>query len=332
MHPIRRYDPAILKCTIRTRTLAQIVRALHRGNDALALQGPMNPHDIELRCEVFARCGVLERVTLPGGELAYRRTRQRPSAPKVPVPHHSTMVGRRLRAGLMATAVLSAYGCAGLGNLSSDPMFPDDLPKYHTERAPNLSRVYQVPGQAVYRLCAGTGCLAPTPKVLARTVPAQAAEAIPVAAVDSAPPRALPGAEPKAVLAKGEGAAPENQNTNAAGEPSGRVAVFFGFASSKLSASALETLKNQAETIKSAKRLVLIGRTDQVGSLERNSMFAKKRADAVKGVLTSLGIKPDLIVVEVDPKTSEALHPNAYSAFKPTERDAVSRRVDLLVF
>ena len=327
MLPIRRYDPAILDCTKRTRTLAQIVQTLHRVAHSCELQEPMNPGDIELRCEVLSRAGALERLVLTSGEIAYRRRRARRGAARpgrIPV-------GRGLKVGLMASVVLTAYGCANFDGLSSAPHVPEDLPRYHTEKAPNLSQVYQVPGQVVYLLCDGKNCLAPTPKVIARALPAQTAEVIPLTSLDRPLPAPHLEADLKAPSPKAAIVAKVEQDAVAPEVATGRVAVFFDFASAKLDEKALETLKSQADAIRAAKRIVVTGRTDQVGSLERNKLFAQKRARAVRDALVAAGIPRERISVEVDPKTSEALHPKAYSAFKPTAEDAIARRVDLLI-
>jgi len=76
---------------------------------------------------------------------------------------------------------------------------------------------------------------------------------------------------------------------------------------------------------------VLVGRTDHVGSMERNKLFAKKRADAIREALLALGVSKETISVEIDPKTTEALHPRAVSASKPTDEAAQARRVDILI-
>jgi outer membrane protein OmpA-like peptidoglycan-associated protein len=312
MHPYRRYDRLILNCARRAKTVQQIERAMHRASLT-----DFSAEDIQVRCEVLRQAGRLR--IRPGGrgrpayELCGRESHSRLTAP--------TSSHGSLRATLIAGAVVSAMGCSTLGS-GSAPLFPEDLPKYHTERVPNLSRVYQVPGQVVYRLCPTTECAAPTPKVRTKTVPP---ETVPESAKIAAP--ALAQASPLPQLA-----APTKQAAEpATPEPASRAAIFFGFGSAKLGADSLETLKSQAGVIKEAKRIVLVGRTDHVGTIERNRLFAQKRADAIRDALVALGVPKESISVEIDPKTTEPLHPGAVSASKPADKAAQARRVDVLI-
>ncbi len=321
MHPYRRYDRIILNCVRRAQTVEQIERTMRRASLT-----DFSAEDIQVRCEVLRRAGRLRIRSAGQGRSAYELC-DRADQGRLRVPPSSNS---GLRVTLMAGAVVSAMGCSALGS-GSAPLFPEDMPRYHTERVPSLSRVYQVPGQVVYRLCATIECPMPTPKVRVRTAPLEHASEN-----TQVPPPALAQASPLPPLeaqSKQPSSDKEVERLNSAEipEPASRAAIFFGFASAKLSADSLETLKRQASVIKAAKRIVLVGRTDHVGSMERNKLFAKKRADAIREALLALGVSKETISVEIDPKTTEALHPRAVSASKPTDEAAQARRVDILI-
>ena len=313
MHPYRRYDRIILDCTRRAKTVEQIELALH-----VACATDFSAEDILVRCEVLRRAGHLRARPAGRGRSAYEFCgRESHSRSTVPI---SSRGG--LKATLIAGAVVSAVGCSTLGS-GAAPLLPEDLPKYHTERVPNLSRVYQAPGQVVYRLCPTTACSIPTPKVRVKTVPPeQASESVQVHRPVLAQAAPLPPLE-----AHGNKASDPPST-----EPSSRAAIFFDFGSAKLGAGSLETLKTHSAAIKAAKRIVLVGRTDHVGTIERNRLFAQKRADAIRDTLVALGIQKEKISVEIDPKTTEPLHPSAVSTSKPAGKAAQARRVDMLLY
>ena len=315
----RRYDRRIQDIVDRRRTLSQICRELEKirlpGEDLI------DPLEVEIRCEVLTRVCHLVRHTgshqVGYGPVARGKTGQRATPYMRTVPH-----------GLVAGALTVLAGCAsqGTGLLTSSN---EVAPRYDAERIPNLAAVYQEPGQRVYRFCRGVECL-PTPKVLS-----QGAYTGAVASPSSITSQGLPPLPPSTTAAA-RFVAPTAQQKAALdampSQPAVRIAVFFDFGSAKLNLAALETLKEQVTPIKKATKIVLVGRTDSVGSKATNAAFAKQRAMALKKTLIALGVKEDIIHVESDPQTIAPLHPDARSKVLPTDTQAIARRVDVAIF
>jgi len=76
--------------------------------------------------------------------------------------------------------------------------------------------------------------------------------------------------------------------------------VFFDFDSSSVDVGGKNVLQAVAEEIKSRNldQVSLIGHTDSAGPKSYNNRLAMKRANAVRDVLTELGVDPALIQVE----------------------------------
>jgi peptidoglycan-associated lipoprotein len=73
--------------------------------------------------------------------------------------------------------------------------------------------------------------------------------------------------------------------------------VYFAFDSSELSESAIRTLRRNADEIQARPDLnvVVEGHCDERGTIEYNLALGERRADAVRGYLTSLGVARDRI-------------------------------------
>lgn len=315
----RRYDRRIQSIADRRRTLRQICHELEKAR--LPGEDLIDPIEVEIRCEVLTRMCHMVRHNGPlhtSYELAARQGTTRPT-------HRPWRV---LPRSVAAGALTVLAGCATQGGsfLSSDE---DLAPRYHAERVPNLAGIYQEPGQRVYRFCRGAECL-PTPKVLRPD-----AHAGPVASTSYASSQGLPPLPPSATAAARFVPPTAQQKASLDALPSQpieRVAVFFDFASAKLNQAALETLKEHVAPIKKARKIVLVGRTDSVGSKASNETFARQRATALKNTLVALGVNEALIQIEADPQTTAPLHPDARSSAKPADPRAIARRVDVTLF
>ncbi len=85
-------------------------------------------------------------------------------------------------------------------------------------------------------------------------------------------------------------------NFDAQGSDSGKIAglstVYFGFDKSSLTSEARDTLKGNAEWMKSNPKvsIQIEGHTDSRGSIEYNLALGERRANAVKAYLKSLGV------------------------------------------
>jgi len=97
--------------------------------------------------------------------------------------------------------------------------------------------------------------------------------------------------------------------------------IFFENNSSDLSQEAMDIIENIAENEKMGKyprRILLVGRTDQIGDLKHNKMLSRQRAIMVKKALVHNGVPSHLITIKA---AGETPGPNV---------DAHNRRVDIL--
>jgi len=331
MHTHRQYDQRIRALAKRRRTPAQMAQALKKEGLDLAA----DLHDLELaveiRCEVLTRAGLLYR--WPGSQdRSYSA-----AAPAIECNAPASVPG--VRVALLSSAVIALGGCMNLGGIVT-PLVEEDLPSYQRDRVPSLAATYQEPGQRVYRYCRGDECY-PTAKVLSRGAFANASAAANTSnasANTGLPPLDIPltaGArfvDPKSVEKSRSVDGAAKNDSRAQASPIGRVAVFFEFSSSKLNRAALEILRDEAAIIKKAARIVLVGRTDQVGSADRNAHFALKRAEAMKATLISLGIPESIITIETDPQTVQPLHADVRTKLKPGDAQSLARRVDMTLY
>ncbi|ADU97568.1 OmpA family protein [Thermovibrio ammonificans] len=104
--------------------------------------------------------------------------------------------------------------------------------------------------------------------------------------------------------------------------------VLFGLNSAELKPEAVKELQRIAQTLKENPKttVVVVGYTDNTGSLKYNLKLSKERAEAVKKVLVEAGVRPERILVfGCGPKNPIA--PND----TPQHR-ALNRRVEILIY
>jgi phosphate binding protein len=106
---------------------------------------------------------------------------------------------------------------------------------------------------------------------------------------------------------------------------SANARVYFDVASASLNDEAKKELTSLAEALKAGKRAIIVGNADAKGQQTSNSVFAKKRADAVAAQLRSLGVESSALTIQV----ANEDHPLATNETEAGRRE--NRRVDILV-
>jgi outer membrane protein OmpA-like peptidoglycan-associated protein len=130
-----------------------------------------------------------------------------------------------------------------------------------------------------------------------------------------------PGQDPEAARAQYDAAA-----TACTGVQVGDMTVFFGFASSALTAAANSVIQDVVSAIGGASKAVsLVGHTDTVGSLDFNQRLSERRAFAVRDRMVDLGVPAGDITTAGRSWTEPAVDTG------PNVREARNRRVEITV-
>lgn len=213
------------------------------------------------------------------------------------------MRGRFITLCLAVEALLA--GCAPMhvmGRATSPVPAGSGMIQRIAQTLPAVGRVTVAPP---FVLCgSGVPCPEPTRKTLDTAVAQQAATAI--QALPTAPAQPLESAVKRAPMARS-------------------ATVRFAFASASLSAGDLTPLQAVMEDMRSAERIMLRGRTDDVGGKPDNDRLALRRAEAVREYLIGHGVDAGRIGIEAAGKC-------CYVASNRTpEGRSANRRVEVVI-
>ncbi len=193
----------------------------------------------------------------------------------------------RARAGV-GFAVLAAGVAFGTAGCAWRPFVPTDAPS----RVPLMEQPMAISmgqlrdprtGEIYFAPC--NPCATPTPKTAAVVVPADR----PIAPVQAARPAAVPTAPVPPPVASVRAPKVEAFETRA---------VYFGYASARLSGVDRAMLLALAKTIPAGKKVLVTGMADKSGSASRNRRLAGLRAEAVRSVLIEGGIAPQNVLTD----------------------------------
>lgn len=215
------------------------------------------------------------------------------------------------RWGLVAAVLLAGCTSTPLTDASAGSAAAP-LPQHHVAQRGHGAR-------ASFELCRPP-CASPTRKTLAHAAGAAGAAA-PSAAVVSPPGTRMLAASPLRPSAdRGDVA---SRHARAGQEV---LLVQFAFASARLDAAALATLRAAAPRLAQARAVTVIGHTDATGPADANARLAQRRAEAVRQAMASLA--PDLAsAARVEARGACCF---AMSNATPAGR-AVNRRVEVVL-
>jgi len=185
---------------------------------------------------------------------------------------------------VIRAALLSAFAAVALAACALVRGRANEAPAPQSPDAPAARRLVQLDfaRQARFAECVDPGCPVRTPKSLATLA-------------DQSPPR--PASSPQAAAT---GAMPAPTTTASSREPGGiaaarftsveahRLTLHFALGSASLTAIHRTVLRNTFAALRRADRVVIAGRTDDLGSTALNQSLALARGLAVRDYLLSL--------------------------------------------
>ncbi len=227
--------------------------------------------------------------------------------------------GKRQRPPLWAGAGLVIGACALTGCTHTQPLAPAPVSIAAPSDRPVVQARQQRSGLWELVPCVEGACPRPTPKTLAGV--AAAAEVVPVAL------RAEAGSAPVAGGPKLEAAGGDDRHV--ASQPV--RSVFFRTGSAVPDPSQAAAIQSLAPALVKAKRIVVTGCTDQIGTRATNQRLAEQRAAGLRDLLLRLGVRKEQIEFRIDLSGNGNLPGTGITDRIPEDVNARARRGDIAI-